>query len=168
MKYNWINQISPSKMSHLKTLLERHKSIDLLLSVIDVKQESKFTTFPTLLTVEMLHALWNARIRWKILVPCRLQAVCCADHEHCCPQGYTCNMQTGTCEKKNHGELFRTLPLSKVVQSEPRDTEDDADIPCDSAGEFHCPERDTCCKISASEWACCPSPRVRPRVRPSS
>uniref|UniRef100_A0A3Q3BG16 Granulins domain-containing protein n=1 Tax=Kryptolebias marmoratus TaxID=37003 RepID=A0A3Q3BG16_KRYMA len=25
------------------------------------------------------------------------QAVCCEDHEHCCPQGYTCNMKTKTC-----------------------------------------------------------------------
>ncbi|XP_077481261.1 granulin b [Stigmatopora argus] len=29
-----------------------------------------------------------------------IKAVCCADHEHCCPQGYSCNMATGTCEKK--------------------------------------------------------------------
>ena len=72
-------------------------------------------------------------------------------------------MQTGTCEKKDHDVLIHTLPQIEVVQSEPRDTEDDTDIPCDSTGAFHCPERDTCCKISATEWACCPSPRVRPR-----
>ncbi|KAM8730432.1 granulin b isoform 1-T2 [Acanthopagrus schlegelii] len=89
-----------------------------------------------------------------------VKAVCCEDHEHCCPQGYTCNMQTGTCEKKDHDVLIHTLPQIEVVQSEPRDTEDDTDIPCDSTGAFHCPERDTCCKISATEWACCPSPRA--------
>ncbi|XP_038591786.1 progranulin-like [Micropterus salmoides] len=89
-----------------------------------------------------------------------VKAVCCADHEHCCPQGYTCNMQTGTCEKKNRDVLVLALPQSKVVQSEPRGTEGDADVPCDSTGEFHCPKQDTCCKISAAEWACCPSPRA--------
>lgn len=85
-----------------------------------------------------------------------LQAVCCADHEHCCPQGYTCNMQTGTCEKKSGGAL--ALPQSEVALPEPRGGED---VPCDATGGFHCPERDTCCKISTSEWACCPSPKVR-------
>lgn len=92
---------------------------------------------------------------------CVLQAVCCADQEHCCPQGYSCNMQTGTCEKKNHDVLILTLPQSKVVQSEPRHPEDDANVPCDSTGEFHCPKQDTCCKVSNSAWACCPSARVR-------
>ncbi|XP_022598271.1 granulins isoform X6 [Seriola dumerili] len=88
-----------------------------------------------------------------------VKAVCCADHEHCCPQGYTCNMQTGTCEKKKDA-LVHTLPQSKVVRSEPRDTEDDTDVPCDSTGEFRCPKQETCCKMSATEWACCPSPRA--------
>ncbi|TKS89394.1 Granulins Proepithelin [Collichthys lucidus] len=86
-----------------------------------------------------------------------VKAVCCEDHEHCCPQGYTCNMQTGTCEKKSHDVLVLTVPQSKVVRPDP--AEDD-DVPCDGAGEFRCPERDTCCRISASEWACCPSPRA--------
>lgn len=108
------------------------------------------------------------QIGLKIPLPSPLQAVCCEDHEHCCPQGYTCNMQTGTCEKKDHDVLIHTLPQIKVVQSEPRDTEDDTDIPCDSTGAFHCPERDTCCKISATEWACCPSPRVRPHSHTST
>ncbi|XP_078135049.1 granulin b isoform X1 [Sander vitreus] len=89
-----------------------------------------------------------------------VKAVCCADHEHCCPQGYTCNMQTGTCEKEDHDVLILSLPQSKVVQSELRDTEDDADVPCDGTGEFHCPKQDTCCKVSATEWACCPSPQA--------
>lgn len=83
-----------------------------------------------------------------------VKAVCCADHEHCCPQGYSCNMQTQTCEKKSQGAPA-SVPLSTVaVHSEPRD------VPCDPAGEFHCSERDTCCRVAASEWACCPSPKA--------
>lgn len=89
-----------------------------------------------------------------------VKAVCCNDHEHCCPQGYTCNMQTKTCEKKSQDVLIHPPPQSRVVQSEPRDGGVDADVPCDSTGEFHCPEQDTCCRISATEWACCPSPRA--------
>lgn len=78
------------------------------------------------------------------------QAVCCTDHEHCCPQGYTCNMQTATCDKKEQAPLVHVLPQSRVGPSE-----DDADVACD------CPEQESCCRSSASEWACCPSPRVR-------
>ncbi|XP_041829426.1 granulin b [Melanotaenia boesemani] len=87
-----------------------------------------------------------------------VKAVCCADHEHCCPQGYTCNMQTGTCEKTASDLLLHALPQSKVVRSELRDTGDDVDVPCDGTGKFHCPKHDTCCKISTTEWSCCPSP----------
>ncbi|XP_068610498.1 LOW QUALITY PROTEIN: granulin b [Brachionichthys hirsutus] len=85
------------------------------------------------------------------------KAVCCADRAHCCPQGYVCNMQSTTCEKK-HGVSIHTLLQSKVVQSKPPDGKGDASVPCDGTGGFYCPERDTCCKISASAWACCPSP----------
>ncbi|KAM4624047.1 granulin b isoform 2-T2 [Polymixia lowei] len=88
------------------------------------------------------------------------KAVCCEDHEHCCPQGYTCNMQTGTCEKKADALIVQTLPLSKVVASEQRDAKDEEDVPCDGTGEFRCPKQDTCCKTSGTEWACCPSPKA--------
>ena len=27
-----------------------------------------------------------------------VQAVCCSDHLHCCPQGYTCDVAAGTCD----------------------------------------------------------------------
>uniref|UniRef100_A0A8C7ZWR7 Granulin b n=1 Tax=Oryzias sinensis TaxID=183150 RepID=A0A8C7ZWR7_9TELE len=80
-----------------------------------------------------------------------VKAVCCADHEHCCPQSYTCNMQTGTCEKK----AGQGLPLSRVVPAQPQDAHD---VPCDGTGEFKCPKQNTCCRISATAWGCCPSP----------
>ncbi|XP_056286411.1 granulin b isoform X2 [Pseudoliparis swirei] len=82
-----------------------------------------------------------------------VQAVCCADREHCCPQGYTCNMETSTCEKAS--------PQTTVVRPDGAAEEEDAGtVPCDAAGEFRCSERDTCCRVSASEWACCPSPQA--------
>ncbi|KAM8837447.1 granulin b isoform 1-T2 [Spinachia spinachia] len=84
-----------------------------------------------------------------------VKAVCCADREHCCPQGYTCNMQTGTCEKKTAEGLPLPLPQVRVVRPEAGDHED---VACDVGGEFRCPGRHTCCRVSASEWGCCPSP----------
>ncbi|XP_054622865.1 granulin b [Dunckerocampus dactyliophorus] len=73
-----------------------------------------------------------------------VKAVCCPDREHCCPQGYTCNMETGTCEK-----------AMLAVEAVPAN---DTLVPCDVTGLFGCPERETCCQNSNSEWACCPSP----------
>ncbi|KAF7665096.1 hypothetical protein LDENG_00155320 [Lucifuga dentata] len=89
-----------------------------------------------------------------------VKAVCCEDQEHCCPQGYTCHMQTRTCEKKLHGLFSHSLPMSKVVESKQRDSKEDKGLPCGSMGEFYCSKQDTCCKSSASEWACCPSPKA--------
>ncbi|KAM6951082.1 granulin b [Aplochiton taeniatus] len=90
-----------------------------------------------------------------------VKAVCCADHEHCCPQGYSCNMQTGTCEKKADQLLIPiTVPLSKVVESQMREAEKVEDIPCDILGEFRCPKQETCCRTSVMEWACCPSQKA--------
>ncbi|KAK2820094.1 hypothetical protein Q5P01_023053 [Channa striata] len=83
-----------------------------------------------------------------------VKAVCCADHEHCCPHDYTCNMQTGTCEKKILNVLFHDLPQSRVGPSELRETKEE------KSEEFRCSKRETCCKISANEWACCPLPRA--------
>ncbi|KAL6094400.1 grn [Pungitius sinensis] len=82
-----------------------------------------------------------------------VKAVCCADREHCCPQGYSCNMQTGTCEKKAADALLPPLPQVRLVRPG-----DHQDVACDVGGAFRCPRRDTCCRFSASEWGCCPSP----------
>jgi hypothetical protein len=45
------------------------------------------------------------------------QAVCCSDERHCCPNGYTCDTQAGTCTKGAESlpwELKR--PATKPVQ----------------------------------------------------
>ncbi|XP_062330269.1 granulin b isoform X1 [Osmerus eperlanus] len=89
-----------------------------------------------------------------------VKAVCCTDHEHCCPQGYSCNMQTGTCEKKMKGPLLHSVPLSRVEELRQRAADRAGDVPCDGTGQFRCTKQDTCCKASATEWACCPSPQA--------
>lgn len=89
-----------------------------------------------------------------------VKAVCCEDHEHCCPQSYICNMQTGTCEKKSNSALAFSVPQHKVEPSNRRNIEGDTDVSCDGTGDFRCPKQDTCCRTSATEWACCPSSRA--------
>ena len=38
-----------------------------------------------------------------------LQAVCCSDHLHCCPEGHTCNLQAQSCDQQN----TRSVPWFK-------------------------------------------------------
>ncbi|XP_067869322.1 progranulin-like [Heterodontus francisci] len=70
------------------------------------------------------------------------EAVCCEDHEHCCPHGYTCNIGAGTCEKES-----LSVPW-EVKQSSL------ADVKCEDTS--HCQSPATCCKIASGIWACCP------------
>ncbi|XP_055754061.1 progranulin-like [Salvelinus fontinalis] len=84
------------------------------------------------------------------------KAVCCADEEHCCPQGYSCNMGSGTCQKLMFLQ-FQTVPLTRVSAPEPP-TPQDKEIHC--GGPFVCNNEETCCKVSATTWACCPVPNA--------
>ncbi|KAJ3607809.1 hypothetical protein NHX12_024860 [Muraenolepis orangiensis] len=86
-----------------------------------------------------------------------VKAVCCGDHEHCCPQGYTCNMHSGTCEKMLQLLPPRHLPQSRVVRSMSTAPAVEEDVPCDDVGVFRCSKQQTCCRTSAMVWACCPS-----------
>uniref|UniRef100_A0A3P8YUI5 Granulins domain-containing protein n=1 Tax=Esox lucius TaxID=8010 RepID=A0A3P8YUI5_ESOLU len=84
------------------------------------------------------------------------QAVCCGDEGHCCPQGYSCNLGMGTCQKLMLFQ-FQTVPLTQVSAPEPL-TPQGAEVQC--GGTFVCQDRETCCKISATTWACCPAPNA--------
>nr|XP_046160168.1 progranulin-like isoform X1 [Oncorhynchus gorbuscha] len=84
------------------------------------------------------------------------KAVCCADEEHCCPQGYSCNMGSGTCQKLMFLK-FQTVPLTRVSAPEPP-TPQEKEIHC--GGPFVCNNEETCCKVSATTWACCPVPNA--------
>ncbi|XP_064843790.1 progranulin-like isoform X2 [Oncorhynchus masou masou] len=84
------------------------------------------------------------------------KAVCCADEEHCCPQGYSCNMGSGTCQKLMFLQ-FQTVPLTRVSAPEPP-TPQEKEIHC--GGAFVCNNEETCCKVSATTWACCPVPNA--------
>ncbi|KAL2102042.1 hypothetical protein ACEWY4_003803 [Coilia grayii] len=77
-----------------------------------------------------------------------VKAVCCDDHEHCCPQGYTCKLQSGTCVKPSGGDTpVPFSPLSELQQPS-------QNVQCDQ--ETHCKTDQTCCRTSDSSWACCP------------
>ncbi|XP_029933758.1 granulin b [Myripristis murdjan] len=142
---------SCSKGPHVIPWYTKQSALALPGTVADVKCDNKSSCASGTTCCKLPTGEWGC---------CPLvKAVCCEDHEHCCPQGYTCNMQTGTCEKKALDLLLRTVPLSQVVESKRRHNEEE-DVPCDSTGKFRCARQDTCCKTSATEWACCPSPKA--------
>ena len=73
-------------------------------------------------------------------------AVCCSDEKHCCPQGYQCDVASGTCTKADI-KVF----LQELVKSP-------ADVVCPDGGS--CPSGDTCCMQSSGGYGCCPFPNA--------
>ncbi|XP_068118179.1 progranulin-like [Hyperolius riggenbachi] len=43
------------------------------------------------------------------------QAVCCSDHQHCCPSGYTCDVSAGTCNKPLEAGASLGKPIKKSL-----------------------------------------------------
>jgi len=110
------------------------------------------------------------------------KAVCCDDHEHCCPTGAVCNLATLTCDgprgstpMERKAPAFSTAaPAVAPTQSrgepeeeeakEARETDEEENneeepIQCDA--HTSCPRSTTCCYMSSShQWGCCPLPQV--------
>ena len=76
-------------------------------------------------------------------------AVCCSDHKHCCPEGYQCDIDSGTCIKRS---AIETLSLIERVK-------DVRDIVC-PGNEYSCPYGGTCCSNQSGGSGCCPLPHA--------
>ncbi|XP_069733234.1 progranulin isoform X2 [Phaenicophaeus curvirostris] len=92
------------------------------------------------------------------------QAVCCGDHQHCCPRGFTCNVATESCEK-----LVAPTPLLLATNA-PRgvpkpslhaptplratNTPAGDTITCDAT--HACRSHQRCCRSRGGSWGCCP------------
>lgn len=90
------------------------------------------------------------------------QAVCCNDHEHCCPKGYKCNVAEQTCDKPG-GLSLAWLWKIPALQEEPSQPVSDPAQPaknlCDA--QTSCPRDTTCCFMENDhKWGCCPLPNV--------
>ncbi|XP_073713418.1 granulin a isoform X7 [Misgurnus anguillicaudatus] len=84
------------------------------------------------------------------------EAVCCPDHEHCCPKGYTCDAG-GSCMQNTWLQVDR-VPLTHTGGKEQQPISSVKDIQC--ADGHSCLDSETCCKTSETTWACCPSPKA--------
>ena len=77
-----------------------------------------------------------------------MQAVCCSDKQHCCPNGYTCDASTGTCSKGTESVEWNAvinMPASNVKCPD---------------GEQVCPDGSTCCLMRNGHYGCCPFEKV--------
>ncbi|XP_044274676.1 progranulin isoform X2 [Varanus komodoensis] len=82
---------------------------------------------------------------------CQLpKAVCCEDHLHCCPSGYTCNVMAQSCEKQPKPKPLDAgaLLAAWFAAASSRDS------PC--GDQHYCRGEQTCCKAHSGGWACCP------------
>ncbi|XP_077644381.1 progranulin isoform X1 [Lonchura striata] len=93
------------------------------------------------------------------------QAVCCGDHKHCCPRGYTCNVATESCEKLlAPTPLLPTPSAPRQAPSAPRRApptplqaagiHPGGLVPCGATGSCHVGQR--CCQAQGGSWGCCP------------
>uniref|UniRef100_A0A8C7YGZ5 Granulin a n=1 Tax=Oryzias sinensis TaxID=183150 RepID=A0A8C7YGZ5_9TELE len=85
-------------------------------------------------------------------------AVCCGDKEHCCPEGYTCDLASKSCHKLLTLQL-ETVPLTPVFL--PDDQSQRGPVKpilnrCDDV--YSCNVDETCCRTSHTTWGCCLSP----------
>lgn len=79
-----------------------------------------------------------------------LQAVCCEDREHCCPDGYTCDIQHSACVKSGASSQLISLAPIRARQVK--------GVKCDD--QTSCKDGQTCCQLASGEWGCCPFPQV--------
>ncbi|NWI88932.1 GRN protein, partial [Pitta sordida] len=103
---------------------------------------------------------------------CPPQAVCCGDHQHCCPRGYTCNVATGSCEKllvptpllpapaapRGAPSTLRWAPPMPPAPLRDADTHPGAPVPCSATSSCRGGQR--CCRAPGGSWACCPFSQV--------
>ena len=88
------------------------------------------------------------------LFVCILQAQCCSDHEHCCPNGMTCNVKEQRCDSNTNSISLSWTQLEKKQKSI-------------EAGLITCPDKkaqcydtQTCCLATDGSYECCPMPNV--------
>ncbi|VDO81665.1 unnamed protein product, partial [Schistosoma curassoni] len=79
-------------------------------------------------------------------------AVCCSDGEHCCPEGYVCDLSVGECinRSKPSNELKKFLPNINL-SSLP--TKIGYNNRCPNS-DVYCEDNSTCCEHD-KEWGCC-------------
>ena len=74
-----------------------------------------------------------------------INAVCCSTGMYCCPEGYECNNDKGTCVRNSVEIAARSVEEGRKLEA----------VICPDRSS-QCPNRNTCCKLSDGNYACCP------------
>jgi hypothetical protein len=69
------------------------------------------------------------------------RATCCSDKAHCCPKGYTCDFNEGTCVNQTSKIAFHQLKQS---------------LKQDCPDGNSCDDGNTCCQLENGDYGCCP------------
>jgi len=105
-------------------------------------------------------------------------AMCCADKQHCCPQGTYCDLSSLTCNSlgkqlpwERHHPAANPKPslpqadqpssasLVGQLSQEANTKADVKNVPCPDP-TLSCPDGNTCCLMPNSQWVCCPIPKA--------
>ena len=79
-----------------------------------------------------------------------MQAVCCSDGKHCCPENTKCEVSSGKCLRGDSliMDWFEKTPAMRAQN-----------VVCPD-GQSQCKTGQTCCKLSSGQYGCCPLPKV--------
>ncbi|VDI48807.1 Hypothetical predicted protein, partial [Mytilus galloprovincialis] len=75
--------------------------------------------------------------------------LCCTDGKHCCPEGTTCDVSSGKC---NRGDMTAIDWFKKVPANV-------GSVKCPD-GQSECKTGQTCCKLASGQYGCCPIPKA--------
>ena len=90
-----------------------------------------------------------------------MQAVCCADREHCCPTGYQCDAEHQACTKEQDSIPMTERPRRPPTSGAPSygaPTPVNAGTLCPGGGQ--CPLHAACCRTFYGPYMCCNYPTV--------
>ena len=73
-------------------------------------------------------------------------AVCCADFKHCCPSGYVCNINDGSCIRSKVTMLKKKPAISRSFTNI-------TEVHCPDGKA--CPDGNTCCQVLSGAYGCC-------------
>ena len=88
-------------------------------------------------------------------------ASCCADQQHCCPSGTSCNLDTGSCDVNFAAAAFRSLLMKKIDPSTVSKktfvklVNSPQNVMCPD-GKSECASGSTCCLTTDGVYGCCP------------
>ncbi|EFX89024.1 hypothetical protein DAPPUDRAFT_304705 [Daphnia pulex] len=86
-----------------------------------------------------------------------LNAVCCEDHIHCCPQGSSCDVGRCKKDKKDNNNLIDMYGYPIFTIDDMMNSLERISRSVCPGDEFQCPLQTTCCKLSGGKlYGCCP------------